>query len=292
MKNITGSKRKGLSTVITTLIILVVAVLLAGVVTYYATNVVMTRTTQEEVRIRKPHIWVQEGDNAYAALMVQNLGGRDVLIDKLTIRGVDCPWGSVNVDITGEQIGIGDAGLTPTVSDFSKLPIIPGSVTIKATVLSTLVEITDVDNDDGTGALSGTDVSGTIVYNTGVCTLTFTTNGPDVDSSITASYTYSFVMVSYYLVSGEDVSADFELKETAGAVYAQIENVPAQADWEPTISDMPLKSSGSMLFFITDPTNIALNDVGTTISLTVYTSNAQWIVETIVQAAVIETVVP
>ncbi|GAH04746.1 unnamed protein product, partial [marine sediment metagenome] len=94
----------------------------------------------------------------------------------------------------------------------------------------------------------------------------------------------------YLVAAGEDISADFKIKETAGEVYAQIGTIPAQANWDPTISDMPLKSSGSMLFFITNPTNIALNDVGTTISLTVYTSNAQWIVETIVQAAEIEAV--
>ena len=185
---------KGLSQVITTLIILVVAVLLAGVVTYYATNVVMTRTTQEEVRIGKPNVWVQEGDNAYAALMIQNLGGRDVLIDKITIRGVESPWGDASV------------------------------------------------------------------------------------------------IVQYYRVNqtADDVSGDFELKLNGTTVFAQIGDVPEfDGNWTDPTTDMPLKSSGSMLFFITDPTNNSLHDVGTTISITVYTSNAQWIVETIVQAAII-----
>lgn len=187
--------RKGLSQVITTLMILVVAILLAGAVTYYATNVTMIRTIQEEVRIRKPNVWVQEGDNAYAALMVQNLGGRDVLIDKITIRGVECPW-----------------------SD-------PSAV------------------------------------------------------------------VKYYRVNhtSEDVSGDFELKLNGTDVFAQIGNVPEfNSSWTSSTSDMPLKSGGSMLFFIKDPTNIALQDVGTTISITVFTSNAQWIVETVVRAAVPE----
>jgi len=186
--------RNGLSTVITTLIILVVAVLLAGVVTYYASNVVMTRTTQEEVRIGKPHVWVQEGDNAYAALMIQNLGGRDVLIDKIAIRGVEAPWGAPNV------------------------------------------------------------------------------------------------VVQYYLVNqtSDDISSDFALKLNGTDVFAQIGEVPASnSSWLIPTSDMPLKSSGAMLFFIENPTNIALSDVGTTISITVFTSNAQWIVETNVEAAVI-----
>ena len=84
---------RGLSQVVTTLILLVVSVLLAGIVTYYATNITMTRSEQEEVDIIKAHIWVN-GTGSTGALMVQNLGGRDILIDKVTVRGVDCSWGS------------------------------------------------------------------------------------------------------------------------------------------------------------------------------------------------------
>jgi len=278
-----SKKSKGLSTVITTLIILVVAVLLAGVVTYYATNVVMTRTTQEEVRIRKPHVWVAEGDDAYAALMVQNLGGRDVLIDKVTIRGVDCPWGSVNVPVTGENIGTGDGSTLIFAGNLANIPVVESSITITDSVET----FTDVDGD---GTLESTGLgSGTIAYDTGAYSVTFAV-APLLDAPITADYEYTYVMVQYYPVtSGEDVSADFELKKDATEiVFAQIGSVPADAAaWLEPTTDIPLKSSGSILFYIKDPTNIALNDVGTTISVTVFTSNAQWIIETVVQAAVI-----
>ncbi len=184
---------KGLSQVITTLIILVVAVLLTGVVTYYATNVTMVRTTQEEVRVRKPHIWVEEGGNAYAAILIQNTGGRDILVDKLLIRGVEAPWS-------------GDAT----------------------------------------------------------------------------------VVVQYYKVlTGDDVGADFAgMKNASDVVFGQIGSVPADASgWTNTTGDMPLKSSNSLLLFVKNPPNMALYDVGTTISMAVYTTNAQWIVETVVESA-------
>jgi hypothetical protein len=191
--------RKGLSQVITTLIILVVAVLLTGVVTYYSTNVTMVRTTQEEVRIRKPHIWVEEGGNAYAALMIQNTGGRDVLVDKLTIRGVEAPWGDATV------------------------------------------------------------------------------------------------IVQYYKVlTGDDVGADFAVMKNVSDSYyfGQIGSVPPvpldASYWTNTTGDMPLKSSNSLLLFVKNPPNIALYDVGTTISMAVYTTNAQWIVETIVESAEVQ----
>ena len=185
--------KKALSQVITTLIILVVAVRLTGVVTYYATNVTMVRTTQEEVRIRKPHIWVEEGGNAYAALMIQNTGGRDVLVDKLTIRGVEAPWG---------------------------------------------------------------------------------------DATVVVQY--------YKVLSGDDVSADFEvMKNASDYVFGMIGSVPANnaSGWTNSTADMPLQSSASLLVFIKNPPNIALYAVGTTISMAVYTSNAQWIVETVVESA-------
>ncbi len=188
--------KKALSQVITTLIILVVAVLLTGVVTYYATNVTMVRTTQEEVRVRKPHIWVEEGGNAYAALMIQNTGGRDVLVDKVTIRGVEAPWGDATV------------------------------------------------------------------------------------------------IVQYYKVlPGDDVSADFVIyKNSSDYVFGKVGSVPLanETGWTNSTSDMPLKSSNSLLVFIKNPPNIALYDVGTTISMAVYTSNAQWIVETVVESAEVQ----
>ena len=92
--------RLGLSTVVTTLIILVVSVLLATVVVYYATNVVSTRVQEESLHLTRQHVWhnatAAAGSSAYsqAALMVINTGGRDVVIDKLTVRGQECDWNS------------------------------------------------------------------------------------------------------------------------------------------------------------------------------------------------------
>jgi hypothetical protein len=90
MKNILKN-RTALSTVVTTLIILVVSVLLAGVVTYFAINVTSTRVQEESLNLMYVHIW----DNttvSQAALLITNTGGRDVVIDKLAVRGQTIPW--------------------------------------------------------------------------------------------------------------------------------------------------------------------------------------------------------
>jgi Na+-transporting NADH:ubiquinone oxidoreductase subunit NqrB len=107
MRNILKN-RYALSTVVTTLIILVVSVLLAGVVTYFAINVTSTRVQEESLHLTKQHVWyAANGTDGYvgqAAIMIINTGGRDVVIDKLTVRGQECAWTSVYYNITSASI--------------------------------------------------------------------------------------------------------------------------------------------------------------------------------------------
>ncbi len=88
MRNILKN-RWALSTVVTTLIILVVSVLLAGVVTYFAINVTSTRVQEESLTLTKLHVWVPQDSpsDTEAAFLIINTGGRDVVIDKITVRG-------------------------------------------------------------------------------------------------------------------------------------------------------------------------------------------------------------
>jgi len=176
--------KRGLSEVVSTLIMLVVAVLLAAIVTYYATNITMTRTTTEDARVSKYHIWVN-ASGSMGAFKLQNLGGKDILIDKVVIRGVSCDW----------------------------------------------------------------------------------------------------LDVAYYRVQDEDVTGDFNLTWDGSNFNATIGIIPA-ANWN-TLgdSDIPMRSGETILFSVANPTNIGLDDIGTPISITVFTNNAQWIIETNVESA-------
>jgi hypothetical protein len=89
MKNMMKN-RLALSTVVTTLIILVVSVLLAGVVTYFAINVTSTRVQEEALSVTHEHIWVAADGTAVGAISITNNGGRDVVINKITVRGQEC----------------------------------------------------------------------------------------------------------------------------------------------------------------------------------------------------------
>jgi hypothetical protein len=102
--------RTALSTVVTTLIILVVSVLLAGVVTYFAINVTSTRVQEESLNLQYPHIWFDTitGQGAEAAVMITNTGGRDVVIDKIAVRGQTVPWKDVFVDTATVDANVSD----------------------------------------------------------------------------------------------------------------------------------------------------------------------------------------
>jgi flagellin-like protein len=170
-------KKRGLSEVVSTLILLVVTILLAGVVTYYATNVTTVRTETEEVRVSKAHIWVNS-TGAVGAFKVQNLGGKDVLLDKITVRGVEETWSDVY---------------------YFRVP------------------------------------SGTVI------------NG-DMNRT-----TY------------EDLDVAFEIIDTNNYTRAS--------------ADIPLISGGELLVYIKGPDNVQMDDIGTTVSISIFTANAQYITE-------------
>jgi len=105
--------RKGLSTVVTTLIILVVAILLATVVTFYAINVTTTRVQEESLQIYKQHIWHNGTTYAEAAFLVINTGGRDLVIDKIAVRGQESAWSTVYYNKTTNAISADLTYITP-----------------------------------------------------------------------------------------------------------------------------------------------------------------------------------
>ncbi len=193
MRNILKN-RLALSTVVTTLIILVVSVLLAGVVTYFAINVTSTRVQEESLALTKQHVWYDgEGSASLAAIMIINTGGRDIVIDKLSVRGQEVTW----------------AGATQKV-----------------------------------------------YYTT-------------TTESISADLPY---VSAAELTAGKDL--DGNLTTTTLAALGT------------TSSDLTLQSGKTMILYITSPDSITINDIGLTVAITVFTSQAMYYKETNVQAHV------
>ncbi|MCW3999117.1 MAG: hypothetical protein NWE93_02635 [Candidatus Bathyarchaeota archaeon] len=187
-----------LSTVVTTLIILVISVLLASVVTYFAINVVSTRVQEESLTLTKQHIWLNpeatpgSSDYSIATLMVINTGGRDIVIDKMAVRGQESPWDNPNGKFVLYTITT-----DPISSDFQF--------------------ITDFKQKPGDG-----------------------------DNKVTfGSQEYSLSVAK---------------------------------------NDLVLPSGCSMILYIVNPDSITINDIGLTVSITLYTAQAMYYREANVQA--------
>ncbi len=190
--------RYALSTVVTTLIILVISVLLASVVTYFAINVVSTRVQEESLHLTKQHIWhnstATAGTVGYsqAALMAINTGGRDVVIDKLAVRGQEASWND-------------------TATSTKKL---------------VFYCITNDPIQSDMTYISNFDIAGTNIITFGSTNYTF-----------------------------------------------QVAN-----------NDLVLRSGYTMLLYIVNPDSITINDIGLTVSVTLYTAQAMYYREANVQA--------
>ena len=119
----TLKNKKGLSTVVTTLIILVVSVLLATVVTFYAINVTTTRVQEESIQVAKLHLWHNGTTFSEAAFLIVNTGGRDLVLDKISIRGQESAWDTIYYNKTTGAISPDLTYVTPNA---------PGTLTGKA----------------------------------------------------------------------------------------------------------------------------------------------------------------
>jgi hypothetical protein len=128
--------RLALSTVVTTLIILVVSVLLAGVVSYFAINVTSTRVQEESVHLSKQHVWHDGNETSQAAFLMINTGGRDLVIDKISVRGQESDWANVYYTVTTASIS-DDLAYNTTLSD-------GGNMTIDETAYSFSVASDDI----------------------------------------------------------------------------------------------------------------------------------------------------
>jgi hypothetical protein len=116
---------------------------------------------------------------AVGAFKVQNLGGKDILFDKIHIRGVEEPWDDVY---------------------FYRVP-----------------------------------------------------SGTSIEADLNRTSSSTFAGASSYLIDGFN--------------YTQAS------------ADIPLISGGEIFVYIAGPDNVQMDDIGTTVSISIFTANAQYITE-------------
>jgi len=95
------SKKRAISTVLTTVIILVSSVVLGSGVVLYGTSLFQSGTQTENISVTGVKIWVHDTDTAgvaWGAAGVRNTGDKVVAVDKISIRGTDIPFGQWYAD--------------------------------------------------------------------------------------------------------------------------------------------------------------------------------------------------
>ncbi len=95
------SKKRAISTVLTTVIILVSSVVLGSGVVLYGTSLFQSGTQTENISVTGVKIWVHDTDTAgvaWGAAAVRNTGDKVVAVDKISIRGTDIPFGQWYAD--------------------------------------------------------------------------------------------------------------------------------------------------------------------------------------------------
>ncbi len=88
------SKKRAISTVLTTVIILVSSVVLGSGVVLYGTSLFQGASQTEEITIAGTKLWVHATDPdgvAWGATSVRNSGDKVLSVDKITVRGVEIP---------------------------------------------------------------------------------------------------------------------------------------------------------------------------------------------------------
>jgi heme/copper-type cytochrome/quinol oxidase subunit 2 len=130
-------------------------------------------------------------------------------------------------------------------------------------------------------SLDGTAVAAIMVTNTGgrdVVLSKITSRGQAVDMTTDVFYAVA--------ADGDDLSLD--LNYTAGATIAAADifgGIAGEAVAS-TENALVLPSGSTMAIYVNSPDSINVNDIGLTVALTVFTSQAMWYKETNVEAAI------
>ena len=111
------SKKRAISTVLTTVIILVSSVVLGSGVVLYGTSLFQGGTQSESITVSGVKMWVHGTDSeglAWGAAKVRNTGDKVVSVDKISVRGSEVPfsqwYADSTVDATTFQLALNHTG--------------------------------------------------------------------------------------------------------------------------------------------------------------------------------------
>jgi len=102
------NKKRAISTVLTTVIILVSSVVLGAGVVLYGTSLFQGETQTEAISVSEVKLWVHDTEPegvAWGATGVRNTGDKVIAVNKISVRGIDVPFGQwyADIDLTASE---------------------------------------------------------------------------------------------------------------------------------------------------------------------------------------------
>jgi hypothetical protein len=142
MTNIINRRKKGISTVLTTLIIVVASVVLGTAVTLFGTSLFQTGAQNTNMAVQSQNLWINPDVDAGApvrplvegAFAVRNTGDKLIAVDKIQVRGAIVPFAQwyASDPATTTAAMIQSQLLYDTEVAVADLASLPASITITA----------------------------------------------------------------------------------------------------------------------------------------------------------------
>ena len=165
------SKKRAISTVLTTVIILVASVVLAAGVVLYGTSLFQGGTQTENISVSETKIWVHTLDAtgiAWGASAIRNTGDKVVAINKIQIRGEDVPYTSwyadTTVSVTVLQRALNHTGWSGVAGEIADIGGCSGTTTINIDPDSGGPITECIQADAGNGPVSLNPGQGAVIY--------------------------------------------------------------------------------------------------------------------------------
>jgi len=165
------SKKRAISTVLTTVIILVSSVVLGSGVVLYGTSLFQAGTQSESISVTGVKMWVHgtaDEGLAWGAAKIRNTGDKVVSVDKISIRGTDIPfnqwYADTTVNATTFQLGLNHTGWSGTTGLLNKDTTCTGTFVVEIGLSSEKQDASSICADAAVGPISLTPGANTIIY--------------------------------------------------------------------------------------------------------------------------------
>ena len=165
------SKKRAISTVLTTVIILVSSVVLGSGVVLYGTSLFQGGTQSEAITVSGIKMWVHGTDSnglAWGAAKVRNTGDKVVSVDKISVRGSDVPfsqwYADTTVNATTYQLALNHTGWSGTAGGLVDDTTCTTASTVEIGLSSEKTDASSVCANAATGPIGLTPGSSAIIY--------------------------------------------------------------------------------------------------------------------------------